>query len=395
MAQEVYIVGAARTPIGKFLGGLASLTAPELGAIAIRAAVKRSGIDPKEIDEVIMGNVVSAGIGQAPGRQAAIKAGIPPEVDAFTINKVCGSGLKAVALAAQAIKAGDAGVVVAGGLESMSNVPHYLKTGRSGVKFGDIKIVDGMIYDGLWCAFENQHMGVLGEFTAEKSSISRKDQDEFALKSHEKAVAAIQAGKFKAEIVPVEIPQKKGEPIRIDTDEGPRADTTLETLAKLKPAFKDGGTITAGNAPGLNDGAAALVVISQAKAEALGMKPLAKIVGYSSAHLEPKLLFYAPVLAVRNLMAKLGVTDINHFDLIEANEAFSSQALADGKELSWDWNRVNVHGGAVALGHPIGATGGRILTTLIYALKDRGLKKGLATLCLGGGGAVAMAIEIM
>ncbi len=395
MAQDVYIVSAARTPIGRFLGGLASLTAPELGAIAIRETVKRAGIEPRAIQEVIMGNVVSAGIGQAPARQAAIKAGIPPETDAFTINKVCGSGLKAVALAAQAIKADDADIIVAGGLESMSNVPHYLKTGRSGVKFGDIKIIDGMIYDGLWCAFENQHMGVLGEFTAEKSAISRQDQDDFAFKSHDKAVAAIKAGKFKAEIVPVEIPQKKGEPIRIDTDEGPRADTTLDVLAKLKPAFKEGGTITAGNAPGLNDGAAAVVVMSEAKALAKGIKPLAKIVGYSSAHVEPKLLFYAPVMAVRNLMTKIGVTDINYFDLIEANEAFSSQALADGKELAWDWNRVNVNGGAVALGHPIGATGARILTTLIYALKDRGLKKGLATLCLGGGGAVAMAIELV
>jgi acetyl-CoA C-acetyltransferase len=305
---------------------------------------------------------------------------------------VCGSGVKAVSMAAQAIKAGDEEVVVAGGMESMSNVPFYFFKGRSGQKFGNMELVDGMIHDGLWCAFEDQHMGCLGDFTAQNSGISREEQDEWAANSQAKALAAIKEGKFKAEIVPVEVPQRKGDPIVFDTDEGPR-ETTAEKLARLKPAFTKDGTITPGNAPGLNDGAAATVVMTAAKAKELGVAPDATIVGYASAHVEPKMLFYAPVDAVKRLMAKTGES-IGDYDLIEINEAFSVQVLADGKELGWDWDRVNVNGGAVALGHPIGASGARILATLVYALKDRGLKRGLATACLGGGGAVAMSITV-
>lgn len=392
--MDIFITGAARTPIGRFLGALSSLSAPQLGAIAIKEAVIRSGIDPKEVQGVIMGNVCPAGLGQAPARQAQIKAGLSPEIPALTVNKVCGSGLMAVILAAQQIKAGDADVIVAGGQESMSNVPYYLQTLRLGNKLGDTKLIDGMIYDGIWCAFENLHMGMLGEFTADRSGISREMQDEFAYNSHRKAVAAIKNGKFRAEICPVKIPQKKGEPILIDTDEGPRADTTVEALSKLRPAFKENGTITPGNASSINDGGAALVVTSEKACQDKGLKPLARITGYTIGSVEPKMLFYAPVKAVKRLLEKLGV-DINYFDLIEVNEAFSSQVLADGKELGWDWNRVNVHGGAVALGHPIGASGARILVTLIYALKDRGLKKGLAAICLGGGEGIALSIEMV
>lgn len=341
-----------------------------------------------------MGNVCSAGIGQAPARQAAIKAGIPGEVGSTTINKVCASGLKAVVFAAQAIQAEDAEIIVAGGMESMSNVPHYLKTGRSGKKLGNQNLIDGAIYDGLWCAFENQHMGDLAEFTARNSKISREEQDEFALRSHQNAVAAIQSCKFKEETVPVEISSPKGEKTLFDKDESPRADTSLEKLKALRPAFQKDGTVTAGNAPGLNDGASSLVVMSGEKAEEVGIKPMARITGYSTGGGDPKMLFYAPIVAVKKLLQKLKYK-IDDFDLIEVNEAFAVQVLADGKELGWDWKRVNVNGGAIALGHPIGASGARILTTLLYALKDRGLKKGLATLCLGGGNALALSVEMM
>lgn len=389
------IVGAARTPIGRYLGGLSSLTAPELGAVAIREAVRRSGVDPADVQEVIMGNVLQGGVGQAPARQAAIKAGLPPAVSAVTVNKVCGSGLKAVMLAAQAIRAGDATVIVAGGQESMSNAPHYVYGYRGGVKFGDQTLVDGMIRDGLWCSFCNVHMGGHAEYTARKAEITRDRLDAFAAESHRRAVAAIESGKFAAEIVPVEVPGKKGTTI-IDTDEGPRKDTTVESLAKLKPAFapRDGrgdASVTAGNASSLNDGAAALVVTSEAYAAEHGLPVLARIDAYATGATEPQELFFAPIRAVRNLMAKEGTT-IDDYDLIEANEAFASQSLADGDALGWDWNRVNVNGGAIALGHPIGASGARVLVTLLHALADRGKRRGLATLCLGGGDAVALSV---
>jgi acetyl-CoA C-acetyltransferase len=384
------IVSATRTPVGKFLGGLAALPAPRLGAVALREAVKRAGLDPAVIDEVILGHVVQGGAGQAPARQAAIYAGIPGAVPAMTINKVCGSGLKAVMLAAQAIKAGDAQCLVAGGMESMSNAPFYLFGIRGGVKFGNQNLVDGLIHDGLWCAFGNVHMGSHAEYTAAKAEISREQQDRFALESHKKAIAAIDGGRFAAEIVPVEVPGKTV--TVVSADEAPRRDTTLEGLAKLKPAFQKDGSVTAGNAPGLNDGASALVVTSEAFAKAHGLPVMARITAYAVGSGEPKELFFAPILAVTNLMAQEG-TAIGDYDLIEANEAFAVQALADGKGLCWDWGRVNVHGGAVALGHPIGASGARILTTLLYALEDRKQTKGLATLCLGGGSAVALSVE--
>src|SRR5690242_2628575 len=386
------IVSAARTPIGKFLGALSSLTAPELGAIAIKAAIERSGVPAGDIDEVIMGNVVQGGVGQAPARQAMLKAGVPATVSAVTVNKVCGSGLKAVMLAAQAIKAGDARVIVAGGMESMSNAPYYVYGMRNGVKLGDQQMVDGMIKDGLWCSSCGVHMGSHAEYTAEKAKLTRQQQDEFAASSHKKAVAAQQGGKFKAEIAPVTIKGKKGDTV-VDTDEGPRADSTADTLAKLRPAFAKGddATVTAGNASSLNDGAAAVVVTSQAYAEEKGLKILGRIDAYATGAGDPKELFFAPITAVRNLMKKEG-TAIGDYDLIEANEAFASQALADGAALGWNWDRVNVNGGAIALGHPIGASGTRVLTTLLYALQDRNLKRGLATLCLGGGDAVALSV---
>jgi acetyl-CoA C-acetyltransferase len=388
------IVSAVRTPIGRYLGGLASLPAPRLGAQVIREAVRRSGIDDAAVDEVIMGQVVQGGSGQAPARQAQIHAGLPAAIPALTINKVCGSGLKAVMLAAQAIKAGDAECVVAGGQESMSSAPHYVYGMRSGIKAGNQTMVDGMIHDGLWDSFGCCHMGEYAEYTAEKAGVSREDQDRFAYESHRKAIAAIEAGKFKAEILPVQVPGKSG-PTTFSTDEAPRKDTSPETLARLKPVFKqDGGTVTAGNAPGLNDGASALVVTSEAFAKAHGLTPMARITGYATGGGEPRDLFFAPVLAVRSLMDKTA-TSIDRYDLIEANEAFAVQALADGRELGWDWDRVNVHGGAVALGHPIGASGARVLTTLLYALRDRGGSTGLATLCLGGGNAVALSVELV
>ncbi len=387
------IVSAVRTPIGRFLGGLSPLPAPRLGALVVREAVRRAGVDTGAVDEVIMGNVLQGGVGQAPARQAAIHAGLPGTIPSFTVNKVCGSGLKAVMLAAQAVKAGDAQLVVAGGMESMSNAPHYVFGMRNGIKAGNQSLVDGMIHDGLWDSFSNQHMGNLAEYTAKKAGVSRADQDAFALASHQKAVAAMTACRFKAETVGVEIPGKKG-PTVIDKDEGPRADTSSEALAALKPSFEKDGSVTAGNAPGLNDGAAALVVVSLAFAKAQGVTPLARITAYATGGGEPKDLFFAPIVAVQNLMAKAG-TRIGDYDLIEANEAFAVQALADGRALGWDWDRVNVNGGAIALGHPIGASGARVLTTLLYAMKDRGKRTGLATLCLGGGNAVALSVEAM
>jgi acetyl-CoA C-acetyltransferase len=361
--RDAVIVSGARTPIGKFLGALSSFKAPELGGFAIKAAMERAGVKANEPDEVFMGNVAQGGEGQAPARQAMIKGGVAPTVPATTINKVCGSGLKAVMLAAQAIKAGDGDIFVAGGMESMSNVPHYLFTGRTGVKLGDQKLVDGVVFDGLWCSFNNSHMGTLAEYTAKKSGITRQMQDEFSLASHQKAIAAQKAGKFKKEIVCVHVPQRKGDPICVQEDESPRAETSLEALGKLSPAFEKEGSVTAGNAPGLNDGGAALVLMSAAMAKQRGVKPMARVTAYANGALDPKDLFYA------------------------------AQALADGKELGWDWNKVNVNGGAVALGHPIGASGARVLITLLNALEDRGGKTGLATLCLGGGGAVALAVE--
>jgi acetyl-CoA C-acetyltransferase len=372
------------------------LSAPELGAVAIKAAVTRAGIPADQIEEVIMGNVIQGGVGQAPARQAAIKSGVPATVSALTVNKVCGSGLKAVMLASQAIKAGDRQVIIAGGQESMSNAPYYLYGMRGGVKLGDQPLVDGMIKDGLWCAFCDVHMGGHAEYTAKKAGVSRAEQDEFAAASHRKAIAAQQAGKFKAEIAPVTIAGRKG-PTVVDTDESPRADTTADSLAKLKPAFPGKGeakdlTVTAGNASSLNDGGAAVVVTSRAFAQAHGLEILARITAYATGATQPEDLFFAPITAVNNLMKKAG-TKIDHYDLIEANEAFASQALADGQGLGWKWDRVNVNGGAIALGHPIGASGARVLTTLLYAMKDRGARTGLATLCLGGGDAVALSVE--
>jgi acetyl-CoA C-acetyltransferase len=391
------IVGAARTPIGKFLGALSSLSAPELGGIAIREALKRSKVSADDVNEVIMGHVIQGGTGQAPARQAALKAGLPVTVSAVTVNKVCGSGLKAVMLASQAIKAGDAQVIIAGGQESMSNAPYYVYGMRNGVKLTDQKMVDGMIKDGLWCASCDVHMGSHAEYTARKASVTREEQDQFAAASHRKAIGAIESGKFRNEIVRVEIPGKKG-PTVVDTDEGPRKDTTPETLAKLRPAFpgkngqNDDLSVTAGNSSSLNDGAAALVVVSEQYAIDHNLEILGRITGYATGATAPEDLFFAPIRAVRNLLAKTG-KKLEDFDLIEANEAFASQALADGEELGWDWNRVNVNGGAIALGHPIGASGARVLTTLLYAMKDRGAKTGLATLCLGGGDAVALSVE--
>ncbi len=386
------IVAAVRTPIGRYLGGLSSFSAPQLGAMAIREAVRRAGIPVEAVDEVFMGQVVQGGSGQAPARQALIGAGIPATTSAVTINEVCGSGLRAVMLAAQAIRAGDRQCVVAGGQESMSTAPHYVYGMRNGIKAGNQTMVDGMIHDGLWDSFGGNHMGEYAEYTGEKAGISRKDQDQFAVDSHRKAVAAAEAGRFSAEILPVSVPGKGG-PTVVSADESPRKDTTADTLAKLKPAFRrDGGTVTAGNAPGLNDGGSALVVTSLAFARTHGLTPMARVTAYATGGGEPKEIFFAPIVAVRNLMAKAG-TAIGDYDLIEANEAFAVQALADGRALGWDWDRVNVNGGAVALGHPIGASGARVLTTLLYALQDRGASTGLATLCLGGGNAVALSVE--
>jgi acetyl-CoA C-acetyltransferase len=396
--RDALILSAVRTPSGKFQGSLSGFTATQLGAIVVKEAVRRAEIkEAAEIDEVLMGNVVSAGLGQNPARQAAIFGGLPESVGATTINKVCGSGLKAVMLAAQAIRAGDGNLFVCGGMESMSRAP-YLVRGRSGeLRFGHVQLVDALLHDGLWDAFENWGMGDAAEFIAQEWNISRQEMDEFAFQSHQKALWAIDQGKFKAEIVPIEIPTRKGPPIIFDTDETPRRDTSLETLAALKPAFQANGKVTAGNSPGLNDGAAALVIASQARAEQMGSKPLARIVGYAQAAVDPKHLFIAPAVAIPKLLQKVGWS-LADVDLIELNEAFAAQVLADGKALAehgWDWGKVNVYGGAIALGHPIGASGARVLTTLVYALKDRGLRRGIACLCLGGAEAVAMAIELL
>ncbi len=392
---EAVILSAARTPIGKFQGALSSVPATRLGAIAVKAAVERAGIEPKELEEVLMGNVVQAGEGQAPARQAAIYAGVPATVSATTMNKVCGSGLKAAMSAAQAIRAGDADLFVAGGMESMSRAP-YLVPGRLGeLRFGNTQLTDALLHDGLWDPFEDWNMGNAAEFIADEYEVTREAMDRFALESHQKAVAAQEAGKFKSEIVPVEVKTRK-ETLNVDTDEGPRKDTSLESLAKLKPVFKEGGKVTAGNSSSMNDGAAAVVIASRTYAESHRFKPLARVVGYAQAALEPKLLFAAPAHALPKLLKKIGWT-FSDVDLIELNEAFAAQVLADGRILAdqgWDWNKVNVHGGAIALGHPLGASGARVLTTLIYALKDRGLKRGIASLCLGGGEAVAMAVEM-
>jgi acetyl-CoA C-acetyltransferase len=392
-SQDVVIVSACRTPMGGFLGNLSPLLAPELGAVVVAEAVKRVGIDPDLVDEVLMGNVVPAGQGQAPARQAAIGAGLPPEVGATTINKVCGSGLKAVALGSALIRAGDAEVIVAGGMESMSNAPYLLPKARAGYRLGDGALIDSLVHDGLWCAFEDHHMGNSAEFIADQFDVSRQEMDEFALGSHQKAIAAIRAGKFEAEIVPVEVPQRKGPPRLIETDEGPRSDTSMEVLGRLRPVFQEDGKVTAGNASGLTDGASAMVIMSRQKAEALGVTPLARITGFAQAGVDPLWIFYAPVQAVRALYDKTGLKQ-EEVDLFEINEAFASQMLADGKELGLDWDRVNVNGGAIALGHPIGCSGARVMTTLIHNLKDRDLKTGVASLCLGGGEAVAMSVEV-
>jgi acetyl-CoA C-acetyltransferase len=398
-ARIPVILSGVRTPIGRFLGGLSALQATELGSLTIQEAVRRAGIDPGSVEDVIMGNVVGAGGGQAPARQAAIRGGIPASVPAITINKVCGSGLKAVMLAAQAIKAGDLQVALAGGFESMSNVPFYLRNYRGGVKFGDQTLQDGLIYDGLWCSFGNCHMGGHAEYTADKAGITREEADEFAYRSHVKAVAAIEGGKFKDEIMPVEIKHRKGVEI-VDTDESPRKDTNMESLARLRPAFpKDAPegipnlVVTAGNAPGLNDGAASLVVASQAFAEAHGLPIMAFIKSYAVGATEPRDLFFAPIDAVQKLMAKDGKS-IGDYGLFELNEAFAVQAIADIRELAIDPDRVNVNGGAVALGHPIGASGARVLVTLLHAMRERGQSSGVASLCLGGGNAVAMSVEM-
>jgi acetyl-CoA C-acetyltransferase len=387
------ILAACRTPIGRFLGGLSSLTAPQLGAIALRDVVRRAGLDAAAVEEVIMGQVVQGGSGQAPARQAMIHAGLPDLASAITINEVCGSGLRAVMLAAQSIRAGDRHVVIAGGQESMSSAPFYMYGLRNGVKAGNQTLVDGMIHDGLWDSFGNNHMGEYAEYTAEKAGVSRAEQDAFALQSHQKAVAAQDAGKFTAEIVPVEIASRGGT-VTVSADESPRKDSSLESLGKLKPVFRKDGSVTAGNAPGLNDGASAVVVTSLAFAKAHGLTPLAAITGVATGGGAPKDLFFAPINAVQNLMQKSG-TQIGDYDLIEANEAFAVQAIADGRGLQADFDRMNVHGGAVALGHPIGASGARVLTTLIHALQDRRKRSGVATLCLGGGNAVALSVELV
>lgn len=392
--REVVIASAARIATGRFLGALQSLTAPELGAVAIREAVRRAGLKATAIDEVIMGNVVSAGVGQAPARQAALKSGLPASTPAVTVNKVCGSGLKAVMLAAQAIRAGDGMIFVVGGMESMSNAPYLLSKARSGYRLGNGELVDAVVHDGLWCAFEDRHMGNAAEHIARRYGITRQEQDEYALESHRKAVAASKSGRFTAEIVPVELKQRNGANA-FAVDEPPRPDTSLAALSRLAPAFQpDGGTVTAGNAPGLSDGAAALVVIEGQRGRDLGLPALARVTGYSGTALEPRNLFAAPPFAIRKLLLQTGLS-LSDFDLIEVNEAFSAQILANGRELGWDWSRVNVNGGAVALGHPIGASGARILTTLLYALRQRGGHRGLAAACLGGGEAVALGIELV
>jgi acetyl-CoA C-acetyltransferase len=391
--REAVIVSAVRLPTGKFLGTLKDFPAPELGAMVVREAVRRAGIDPASVDECIMGNVVPAGVGQAPARQAALKGGLADHVAALTINKVCGSGLKAVMLAQQGILTGDIEIAVAGGMESMSNCPYLLPRVREGLRMGNGTVVDSMIHDGLWCPFENWHMGNAGETVADTYKVTRDQQDQYAAESHRRAAAAQAAGKFNDELLPVSIPQKKGNPIVFDKDESVRADTTFETLRALKPAFKKDGSVTAGNAPPVNDGAAALVVMSSEKAAALGLSPTARIVAQATSGLQPKMLLMTPVEATRKVLKKANWA-LGDVDLFELNEAFAVQAVAVSNELGLDLNKVNVNGGAVALGHPIGASGARVLTTLLYALRDRGKKRGIATLCLGGGNGVALAVEM-
>jgi acetyl-CoA C-acetyltransferase len=392
--RESVIISAVRTPTGKFLGMLKDFTAPQLGALVVREAVRRAGIEPMSVDECIMGNVIQAGNGQNPARQAALNGGLDEHVAALTINKVCGSGLKAVMLAAQGIATSDIDIAVAGGMESMSNAPYLLPRVREGLRMGDGKVIDSLINDGLWCSFENCHMGISGEVVAEKYAVRRTEQDQYAADSHRKAAHATREGSFKDEILPISIPQKKGGTLVIDTDEPIREDTTAESLAKLKPAFRKDGTVTAGNAPGVNDAAAAVVIMAADKARALGLSPMARVVGQATSGLAPKMVMMTPVEAVRKVAAKIGWT-LDDVDLFEINEAFSVQAVAVMRELGIDPARVNVHGGAVALGHAIGASGARVLTTLLYALKRRGGKRGIAALCLGGGNGVALAVEIV
>jgi acetyl-CoA C-acetyltransferase len=390
--KEAVIISAVRTPVGKFLGALKNFKATELGAIVVREAVKRAGVKPEDVDEVIMGCVIQAGLGQNPARQAALKGGLPDTVSAVTVNKVCGSGLKAVMMAAQGVQLGDTEIVVAGGMESMSNAPYLLPKAREGYRLGHGTIMDSVIQDGLWCAFDDQHMGCTGEVVSERYNVPRAEQDEYALNSHRKAAAAIKTGSFKDEIVPVEIPQKKGAAIVFDTDEPVREDSSIEALAKLKPAFKSDGTVTAGNAPGMNDGASALVVTSAERAKALGVEPLGRIVAQATSGTEPELVMMAPVEAIKKLLKKTGWS-LNDVDLIELNEAFAVQAVAITRELGLDPDKVNVNGGAVALGHAIGQSGSRILTTMLYELRRRDAHRGIAALCLGGGNAVTMAVE--
>src|SRR5579862_8460320 len=391
--EQAVILSAVRTPVGKFQGALAPLSAPQLGAKVVAEAVRRAGIEPVAIDECIMGNVVQAGLGQNPARQAALRGGLDPRVAAMTINKVCGSGLKAVALGAQSVVLGEAEIVVAGGFESMSNSPYLLPGARTGLRIGNGEVVDSMIHDGLWDVYENFHMGMTAELVAEKYKISRQEQDQFAFDSHQKALRAMNAGYIESQIVPVEIPQKKGDPIVIRRDESPRADSTLEALARLRPAFKKDGTVTAGNAPGTNDGAAAVVVASERNAARLGRAPLARIVAQSVSGIEPKWIMMAPVEAVEKILQKTGWDRDRDVDLYELNEAFAVQALAVTRQLRLDPAKVNVNGGAVAIGHPIGASGARILVTLLYEMQRRNVHRGIAALCLGGGNAVALAVE--
>jgi len=393
--REVVIVSACRTPVGRFLGGLSTTPAPRLGAVAVQEAVKRAGkVAPKSIDEVLIGCVVPAGQGQAPARQSAIHAGLPPTVGATTVNKICGSGLKTVMMASDMIKAEFGQIFVAGGMENMSLGPYMLAQGRTGYRLGNAELVDATVHDGLWCSFTGQHMGNSAEWIANEYGLTREELDAYSLKSHQKAIAAMDAGKFREEIVPVEVPQRKGPPVLVDTDECPRRDTSMEALARLRPAFKPDGMVTAGNSPGITDGAAAVMVMSAEKAKELGIEPLARVIAYDQAAVEPLKIFTAPIFAIRKLLKKTDTTS-DDYDLFEINEAFAAQTLADGRELGLDWDKVNVNGGAIALGHPIGCSGARVLVTLIYALKDRGLKTGMAALCLGGGEAVAMSIEVM
>ena len=390
--KQPVIISAVRTPVGKFLGALKDFKATQLGAIVVREAVQRAGVKPEDVDEVIMGCVIQAGLGQNPARQAALHGGLPNTVSAVTVNKVCGSGLKAIMMAAQGVQLGDTEIVVAGGMESMSNAPYLVPKAREGYRLGHGQMLDSIIQDGLWCAFDDQHMGCTGEVVAERYNVPRAEQDEYALNSHRKAAAAIKSGKFKDEIVPIEIPQKKGAAVVFDTDEPVREDSSIEALGKLKPAFKSEGTVTAGNAPGMNDGASAVVVTSAERAKSLGVEPLGRIVAQAISGIEPKLVMMAPVEAIRKLVKKTGWS-LNDVDLIELNEAFAVQAVAITRELNLDPEKINVNGGAVALGHAIGQSGSRILTTMLYELKRRNAHRGIAALCLGGGNAVAMAVE--